>query len=484
MGDRVDRIDTQAIKRNPALIFPACCKWLIHPKKTLIVATAAKQRRRITLFLNRFLPSMLGKAILMVMGGSFAETIADDAAYCCALQKYRMIYVETQGMAAKLHALGIMNTAIFPNCRKRPERCAVSYKDSKNLKCVFFSNIQENKGVDNILAAAKDLPNVDFAFYGHIDDDYNAHFTNAAAELPNVKYMGVFSGDAESVYDELAKYDVVLLPTKWKTEGVPGILVEAKIAGITCIVSDECYNAEIIKNGEEGIVLSENTPKQLKEAIIKLDSDRELLSQFKSNNRASAEKYYIENYINQIEKSVRGGVTGRRLKAVFFSRISPDKGVDLIFDAAENLSHVDFHLYGEIDNAYSDAFINRISSLPNVTYHGVFRGRNPEVYDELAKYDVMLLPTRWKFEGVPGVLVESKIAGIPAIVSDICYNAEVVEDGVSGIVLKENTAEKLAEAIARLERNRAALYKLKCGAAQSAETYYIENYIDGILDKL
>ena len=164
--------------------------------------------------------------------------------------------------------------------------------------------------------------------------------------------------------------------------------------------------------------------------------------------------------------------------------VTTDKGIDIILDTAKSLPEVEFHIYGEIDSAYSYTFSNQINSLTNVTYHGVFKGRDAEVYEELSKYDVMLFPTRWKNEGVPGVLVESKIAGIPAIVSDICYNAEIVEDGVSGIVLKENTTEELAKAIERPDADREELYRLKCGAKQSAEMYYIENYIGDILKKL
>lgn len=175
---------------------------------------------------------------------------------------------------------------------------------------------------------------------------------------------------------------------------------------------------------------------------------------------------------------------GGSLRCVFFSRVTSDKGIDTVLDTAKLLSSVEFHLYGEIDSAYRDTFTDEINGLPNVTYHGVFQGRDAQVYDELSKYDVMLLPTRWKHEGVPGVLVEAKIAGVPAIVSDICYNAEIVEDGVSGIVLRENTAENLTKALERLDRDRDELYRLKRGAKRSAETYYIENYIDDILKKL
>ena len=280
---------------------------LLFGNQYILAVGSTKKLLKLTTTLYYFRPEAMSKSIVFVMGGDLADLVDEKPVMINRLQHYRQIYVEPTGMMIRLQKMGLKNLSLLPNCRVRPERSVVSYKDNGNLNCVFFSTIQENKGVDNILTVAKELPNVDFSFYGHIDDDYKEYFTDAVAELPNVKYMGVFSGDSESVYSELAKYDVVLLPTKWKTEGIPGILVEAKIAGVTCIVSDECYNAEIIKNGEEGIVLSENTPERLKEAIIKLDSDRELLNRLKSNNHASAEKYYIENYIGQIEKSVQGG---------------------------------------------------------------------------------------------------------------------------------------------------------------------------------
>lgn len=54
---------------------------------------------------------------------------------------------------------------------------------------------------------------------------------------------------------------------------------------------------------------------------------------------------------------------------------------------------------------------------------------NHDVYEELNNYDIMLLPTRWEGEGVSGALIESKMAGITAIVSDWHVNSETVRDG-------------------------------------------------------
>ncbi len=304
----IGKIDFSKIKSKNVVELLRLIAVFFNRNNIFAIGVAGQKTRKkfckLLYYMNR---KAMKRSIIFLMGGSVSHDIAADTEYQQYIAAYKAVYVETPGMKSELENVGLNNILIYPNCRFKPHNTEDEYKRSGKLSCVFFSLIQENKGVGNILAVAKELPNIDFAFYGHIDDDYKKHFANAVAELPNVKYMGVFSGDSDSVYSELAKYDVVLLPTKWKTEGIPGILVEAKIAGVTCIVSDESYNAEIIKNGEEGIVLSENTPEKLKEAIVKLDSDKDLLNRLKSNNHASAEKYYIENYIDQIEKSVRGG---------------------------------------------------------------------------------------------------------------------------------------------------------------------------------
>ena len=172
--------------------------------------------------------------------------------------------------------------------------------DRERLKCVFFSLIQEKKGADIVLNAARNCPSVDFAFYGSIDGDYEKHFMVEIASLPNVQYHGLFKGSNEDVYAELAKYDVLLFPTKWKTEGVPGILVEGKIAGLAEVVSNESYNSEIVKDGVEGIVLKENTKECLVETILHLESNRGNLRKMQVCSKESAQRFFIETYLPSI----------------------------------------------------------------------------------------------------------------------------------------------------------------------------------------
>lgn len=104
--------------------------------------------------------------------------------------------------------------------------------------------------------------------------------------------------------------------------------------------------------------------------------------------------------------------------------------------------------------------MNKVNTQQNVSYYGVFKGSIEAVCGELSKYDALLFPTKWDIEGVQGILVEEKIAGLAEIVTNHNYNSEIVENCQDEIVLKNNAIKELIEAI------------LLC----SRKSGYIENY--------
>jgi glycosyltransferase involved in cell wall biosynthesis len=55
-----------------------------------------------------------------------------------------------------------------------------------------------------------------------------------------------------------------------------------------------------------------------------------------------------------------------------------------------------------------------------------------EVYSALAMADVFVLPSLW--EGMPLALIEAQAAGLPAVVSNVVGNRDVVIDGETGFV--------------------------------------------------
>lgn len=478
-----NRVKRKDIKEAWRLVF-----HLLNPRNRFVVGVSGKiTRKRFTQVLYYLNRKAMRKSIIMIMGGTASHDMSVDPEYRKCAMGYKKIYVETQSMKAEMDAAGFENVDIYPNGRFRPQKAVELKTADKKLRCVFFSQVQPEKGVDLVLKAAKALPNVDFIFYGKIVDGFKEDFLNNVESLPNVSYCGVFKGTGEEVYAELSQYDVLLLPTRWEAEGVPGILVEGKIAGLAEIVTDHNYNAEIVENGQDGIVLKNNTVEELIEAILYVQENPDVLKKMKLNSRKSAEKYCIENSIPEIEANIcvgGGKIEATVLRCVFFSQIQPEKGADLVLEAARMLPHVEFSFYGEIVDDYKDIFMSRVNAQQNVSYYGVFKGSIDAVYGELSKYDVLLFPTKWDIEGVPGILVEGKIAGLAEIVSNKSYNAELVQDGVEGVVIAENTGNCLAAAIQQLAEDRDFLNSMKKGSRESSERYYIENYIESIADNL
>ena len=74
--------------------------------------------------------------------------------------------------------------------------------------------------------------------------------------------------------------------------------------------------------------------------------------------------------------------------------------------------------------------------------------------------DLMILPTT-KREGLCRAVLEANSYGIPAIVSDTGGNAELVEDGVTGIVTPPSNPQILADEILRLYSDRELCKKIR-----------------------
>ena len=154
-----------------------------------------------------------------------------------------------------------------------------------------------------------------------------------------------------------------------------------------------------------------------------------------------------------------------------------------MLESAEKMPDVVFDFYGDIDGSFSGYFNTLINKLPNVSYRGVFKSGEYEKYVLLHSYDAMLLPTKWINEGTPGIIVESKIAGIIPIVSNQNYNAELVYHNIDGIVLSNTDSTELESAIEKIQDEYDTYLRLRVASHKSAEKYYIEEYIILFLNK-
>ena len=279
---------------------------LLPNQRLLIGISASNGKSKIyTKILYTFAKKNMKNSLYFMMGGTEALRIASSKKEIEMYKNFKMIYVETKTMLCQLKEAGMQNVEYFPNCRKRPSSKEPVYTVEGRLKCLFFSRVQTMKGTDIILQTAKLCPSVEFYFYGEIDEDYKNVFLNSVNTCDNVHYNGVFTGRGMELYQELSQYDVLLLPTKWKTEGVPGVVVECKMVGVPAILSDISYNRDLVER-EAGYILKNNDSAELCDIIQRLDKDREALINMKKAAYQSASLYDIDTYIRNIEIKING----------------------------------------------------------------------------------------------------------------------------------------------------------------------------------
>lgn len=296
-----EMIDLVECKRHPFMIPVVFWKiiWGMLRRKNVIIGVGTHGRRKVLLQMQKLLGGSKGlsRVHILAMGGTVHLNDAKDIKMQRLMQKVGSVWVETEGMVMGMKDIGVSQTYIFPNCR--PDECAVSPSMSSEgkLRLVFFSRICAEKGVDIIIEAYKSFSqNCSLDFYGEVAEEFHDAFQIFLHDNPSVRYHGVFDSTNGNVYKELNQYDVMLLLSRWKGEGVPGALVEAKMAGITAIVSDWNYNSEIVLDNREGIVLKETSADGLLKAIKKLSEDRRYTDGLKKGAFESRVRYCIRTY--------------------------------------------------------------------------------------------------------------------------------------------------------------------------------------------
>lgn len=119
---------------------------------------------------------------------------------------------------------------------------------------------------------------------------------------------------------------------------------------------------------------------------------------------------------------------------LFVGRLSAEKGIDVLAKALEKLSTLNVRVAGI---GPDDACLNKVP----VTRLGALT--TDQVRHEMSSAIALVLPSIW-YENFPRTLVEAFGCGLPVIASKIGALAELVEDGVTGLLFEPGNADDLA----------------------------------------
>lgn len=106
-----------------------------------------------------------------------------------------------------------------------------------------------------------------------------------------------------------------------------------------------------------------------------------------------------------------------------------------------------------------------------------FAGVRREIPQIMSAADVLVLPSVWEIN--PVVVIEAMSMGLPVIGTDIQGTSELVQHGVTGLLVTPNDPEALAGAILRLSHDRPFLRRLGENALLHARTEHSPDRIAG-----
>lgn len=111
----------------------------------------------------------------------------------------------------------------------------------------------------------------------------------------------------------------------------------------------------------------------------------------------------------------------------------------------------------------------------------IFTGGRNDVEEILACCDIALLPSL--AEGLPNALLEYMAAGLPAVVSNAGGNAELVEDGVTGLLVPPRDSGALSAALLKLLRDLSLARHIGTNGREFVErTFSFERMVQQVED--
>jgi len=123
-----------------------------------------------------------------------------------------------------------------------------------------------------------------------------------------------------------------------------------------------------------------------------------------------------------------------------------------------------------------------LSGLPNMknTDTGLFLlGRCENVYEILKEADVFLLTSAQ--EGMPNVIMEAMLAGLPVVATRVGGVPDLVEDGVHGYLHEAGDITGMAKSLARLLADPALREKMgKAGREKILKNFTIDHLVDRV----
>lgn len=298
-------LDTYGWKKKPVKLFKdliilsrKCEKLIILPDQNGIKIILP------LVVIMRFLD--LKNIHYVVVGGWLPNLISNNKFLKVFAKSIECIHVETSTMKNALKKNGIENVDIMPNMKRLNilDKDSLFYEHTIPYKICTFSRVIKQKGIEDICSTiykinshyGKNIYELDV--YGQIFDGYQQEFDSIVDKYKScVKYKGII--DQNKSVEIIKNYFILAFPTLFKTEGIPGTIIDAYSSGVPILASkwDSC--SDIIDNNKTGIVYKFSDKDDLYEKLVYIKENSNIILSMKNNCIDKASLYSVDNVIDR-----------------------------------------------------------------------------------------------------------------------------------------------------------------------------------------
>ena len=253
-------------------------------------------------FLNFFLNRRLH---YIVIGGWLPEFLAKRKWLKKTLLKFNYIYVETSTMKRKLEANGFSNVIIMPNCKDLSVLSLNQIRDNYTApyRLCTLSRVIDKKGIEDAINVVKTINEksnkivFQLDIYGPVADSYENRFAELKRNFPNyISYKGIVPFD--KTVEVLKDYFLLLFPTHYFTEGIPGTILDAYAAGVPVVYSRWVNCADLIADGKEGLGFEFDNYDEFLKLMFRISENPSLIKEMKPNCLNAAMRFTTEKVIS------------------------------------------------------------------------------------------------------------------------------------------------------------------------------------------
>lgn len=187
-------------------------------------------------------------------------------------------------IAPRAEIMVICNYVRLPDCVQRPE--------GDRVRLLFLGEVGRRKGIYELLDAMVHVvsvqPDVRLLVGGKGEVDKARARAEQLGIAGHVEFLGWVAGDQKD--DLLRRSDIFVLPSH--NEGLPMSVLEAMSWGLPVVSTAVGAIPEVIRSGDEGILVAAGDTNALSAALVKLAASKALRGEMGLNARRRVEREY------------------------------------------------------------------------------------------------------------------------------------------------------------------------------------------------